>query len=475
MGDSNQATAETSLTPEFAEHIRKIANDAGDIVIEIADVAGELETISQQTEQQAEQFDNLRQATSVMAAKTGDINDAIHSSMEVAAEATTDLENSRTQVHNSLEQIESMVASVQSIAESFQDLGQALDEVRNVAQTIRAIAGQTNLLALNATIEAARAGEHGRGFAVVASEVKALAGQTAEATKQIDNTLDILSSQIEKLRQEGKRGVENSVQTQQGTKEIGEAIGIIAQAIEKINGELVNIEGNTGGITDSVKLVVEALESLDQSLEGNRQSISNSKERLNKLRDFGEGLVQATNQLGVETVDSRYINGLIATADRISAALEEAVDQQRTTMEDLFDQDYQPVPGTDPQQYTTRATTFLETVLPAFQEKLLEEYPNLIFAVSVDTNGYLPVHNRKYSQPQRPNDPVWNTANCRNRRMFNDRVGLAAGRNTKPFLIQAYRRDMGGGQFVMMKDISAPIRIKGRHWGGLRIAYKSGS
>jgi methyl-accepting chemotaxis protein len=60
----------------------------------------------------------------------------------------------------------------------------------------------------------------------------------------------------------------------------------------------------------------------------------------------------------------------------------------------------------------------------------------------------------------------------RNRRLFNDRVGLAAGRSTKKFLLQSYRRDMGGGRFVAMKDVSAPIVVAGRHWGGLRIAYK---
>ena len=62
--------------------------------------------------------------------------------------------------------------------------------------------------------------------------------------------------------------------------------------------------------------------------------------------------------------------------------------------------------------------------------------------------------------------------NCRNRRIFNDRTGLAAGRNTKPFLLQTYRRDMGGGNFSLMKDLSAPIIINGRHWGGLRIGFK---
>jgi methyl-accepting chemotaxis protein len=38
--------------------------------------------------------------------------------------------------------------------------------------------------------------------------------------------------------------------------------------------------------------------------------------------------------------------------------------------------------------------------------------------------------------------------------------------------LQTYRRDMGGGQFVLMKDISAPITVNGRHWGGLRLAIR---
>ena len=55
-----------------------------------------------------------------------------------------------------------------------------------------------------------------------------------------------------------------------------------------------------------------------------------------------------------------------------------------------------------------------------------------------------------------------------NRRIFADRTGLAAARNQKPFLLQTYRRDMGGGAFLVMQDLSAPIRLKGRHWGGFR-------
>lgn len=44
--------------------------------------------------------------------------------------------------------------------------------------------------------------------------------------------------------------------------------------------------------------------------------------------------------------------------------------------------------------------------------------------------------------------------------------------NTKPFLLQTYRRDMGGGQFVLMKDLSSPIVIRGKHWGAFRMGFR---
>jgi hypothetical protein len=50
--------------------------------------------------------------------------------------------------------------------------------------------------------------------------------------------------------------------------------------------------------------------------------------------------------------------------------------------------------------------------------------------------------------------------------------GLAAGRNTRSYLIQGYARAKGNGVTVMMREIDVPIRVKGRHWGGFRTAYK---
>jgi methyl-accepting chemotaxis protein len=150
---------------------------------------------------------------------------------------------------------------------------------------------------------------------------------------------------------------------------------------------------------------------------------------------------------------------------------ETAVARGEVSIEDLFDQQYVPVAGSNPAQFVTRFTAFTDRVLPAIQEPLLGLDPRVAFCAAVDVRGYLPTHNLKFSLPQR-DDVVWNMANCRNRRMFDDRTGIAAASHVKKFLLQTYRRDMGGGQFVLMKDASAPVFVAGRHWGAVRVGYK---
>jgi methyl-accepting chemotaxis protein len=167
-----------------------------------------------------------------------------------------------------------------------------------------------------------------------------------------------------------------------------------------------------------------------------------------------------------------FVDRAVDAAAMIAMALEEAVDGGKLTREALFDTEYLPIEGTNPQQFRTRALDVLETVLPPIQEPLLADDKRMVFCAAVDRNGYLPVHNKVYSKPQKPGEVVWNTANCRNRRIFDDRAGLCAARSVRPFLIQSYPRDMGNGTIIMMREIDAPVRVFGRHWGGFRTAYK---
>ncbi len=159
-------------------------------------------------------------------------------------------------------------------------------------------------------------------------------------------------------------------------------------------------------------------------------------------------------------------------AERVTKALSQAIAAHRVTLSELFDTNYRPIKDSSPLQYETQALKALEEVLPSVQEGILSEDQRMAFCACVDINGWLPVHNKIYSQPQRPGETLWNTANSRNKRIYDDRTGLLAARNTRPFLVQSYFRDLGGGNIVAMKEIDVPLVIDGRHWGGFRTAYR---
>jgi len=177
---------------------------------------------------------------------------------------------------------------------------------------------------------------------------------------------------------------------------------------------------------------------------------------LNNIRDENREIVELAKEAGV----------FIATM------FEEVIRQGRLQLDELFDNRYEPIPDSNPQQYRTPYLPLFEELLTPIQEKLLSSDPRMIFCAVVDRNAYLPVHNLKYSHPQRPDDVTWNIANCRNRRIFDDRAGLCAARSARPYLIQSYPRDMGNGVTIWMKEIDVPIRVLGRHWGGFRTAYR---
>jgi methyl-accepting chemotaxis protein len=167
-----------------------------------------------------------------------------------------------------------------------------------------------------------------------------------------------------------------------------------------------------------------------------------------------------------------FVTRAMEAGTALTRIFEDAVVSTAISIDDMFDTDYVEIPDTNPLQHRTRILNWADRALPPFQEAFLAKDPRMAFCVMIDRNGYLPVHNKIYSHPQRPGDVAWNTANSRNRRIFNDAAGLAAGRNLRPYLIQSYARDMGNGKTVMMREIDVPIRVNGRHWGGFRTAYK---
>ncbi len=153
--------------------------------------------------------------------------------------------------------------------------------------------------------------------------------------------------------------------------------------------------------------------------------------------------------------------------NEVQAEMEKLIASNRLNTAQVFDTFYIPIPNTNPQKFRTAYDKMTDEVLRIILDKYLDMDKRILFVVAVDRNGYLPTHNTKYSRPL-TDDEDFNTKNNRTKRLFNDRTGLAAARNTEPVLIQKYSRDTG----EQMADLSVPIKIKGKHWGALRIGYK---
>ncbi|GLU31781.1 methyl-accepting chemotaxis protein [Trinickia caryophylli] len=449
-----------------------IAEQAGRLGIEICDISGHVEEVAERVAEQAHVCRRLRESAAVTMAGNHRIAEAAREVSAVSAQASEAVDTSRQTLDASLADIHGLVEGVTGIASQIEALREALAHVSSVSEEISLIARQTHLLAINAAIEAARAGESGKSFAVVASEVKNLANKTAQATAQIETTLSRLTSQTEQLIADGTENTARAHRVNDGTRAIGDIVQSTGHAITQLHGQAQEIASLTSDIETQCHSLEAEVHTMATGVEQSSDNFLQAKNRLTTLLGVSETLIELTAATGAETSDTRFVEAAQRTAAAIGKLFEQAVARGDISIADLFDANYVPIPGTDPQQVMTHFTAFTDRVLPALQEPILKFDARVAFCAAVDTRGYLPTHNLKFSEPQRPGDAVWNAAHCRNRRIFNDRTGLAAATNTKPFLLQTYRRDMGGGQFVMMKDASAPIIVAGRHWGGLRLAYK---
>jgi len=154
--------------------------------------------------------------------------------------------------------------------------------------------------------------------------------------------------------------------------------------------------------------------------------------------------------------------------DEVVALFEKFLSSNTLRSNQLFDTFYIPVPNTFPQKYNTQYDRVTDSALRTILDRYLFQDKRLLFVIAVDKNGYLPTHNSKYSKPLTSN-PDYNAKNNRTKRLFNDRTGLAAARNTKPFLLQEYSRDTG----EQLADLSVPLYINGKHWGAIRIGYRN--
>jgi methyl-accepting chemotaxis protein len=452
--------------------VDQLANRIGGLGVELADVAGNLQEVAGRVSTQSDRFGHLQKTAETMVSANHDIADASRAVQTATTAAVSEITQSRVAVETAVQHIAELIAAVGRIELRLGAVGTALAQVAKVSGSIEAIAKQTNLLALNATIEAARAGAAGRGFAVVASEVKSLADATRQATHLIGDTVRDLDGQVGSLIGESGDASLRAKSAGEGAQQIQTIIVRVQDGFTAVGREIDGVAKAATSNLAHCDMVIDELGNLAEGVDLSSTDLKHADDRVAKLLDLSEGLIALIADSGVETSDGPLVRVVIDTAKQISAAFEAAVERGDIRLDQLMDEKYREIPGTNPQQYLTDYVALTDRILPPIQDPIQKIDPRVVFCVAWAKGGYLPTHNPNYRLPQGP-DPVWNNANCRNKRLFSDRAVKKVAANTKPFLLQTYRRDMGGGNFVLMKDLSSPILVRGRHWGAFRMGFRT--
>ena len=460
------------LTSVETDHtLQQLTQNALALARDIVDVSGFLDAVDSEAQHQREQLQQAR----VQADRVAEANSRVINAVESVSRAS-DL--TLKSVTGSVEKLRNTGAQTKAVASWVQDVERRMGEIEGTLidiqksnSEIATIAAQINILAINAKIEAARAGETGRGFSVVADAINELSRKTAGVADTISTSISGLGNRIDRLKTEAETTAATARGILDSASSTDRSLSEMTQSVQTTRDAAREISKRAEEVQAAHESFIPVFSRISSGIALNSEHIGEATKQVSGLINISETMVQNAVSLGGASEDSVLISFIRSTADHVSEIFEQALASGRLREDELFSQHYTPLSGSNPQQVMAPFTALTDQVLRDLIENALDIDPRIAFCAAVDRNGYLPTHNRKFSHSQGP-DPVWNAANARNRRIFNDRVGLKAGRSTAPFVMQVYRRDMGGGKYVLMKDISAPITVRGRHWGGMRLGCR---
>ena len=356
--------------------------------------ANELMAISaQQASGATEQAAAVQQATTTseeIAATAKQVSEHAGRVEGIAANAAASSGSGQQTVTDAVDGMAHLKGQVQSIAEAMLQLGENSQKIGGIIDIIDEISDQTNLLSLNAAIEAAGAGEAGKRFSIVANEVRRLADRTAEATNQVKALIVQIQQATNStimLTEEGTKGVDAASEL------VGNISAVLAQVTEAVN--------ETTTAASEIKLMTQQQTTASEQM---AETIAEVRDVANQVATSSQETTESISELTslAERLQDLVEEDLLAQAkgqvkrgsQELARVLTGAVDRGILSLDAIFDEDYQPIPDTDPQKYHTKFDRFLDETIQEFEDSFLTDN-HIVFAVLVDRNGYLPTNNTK--------------------------------------------------------------------------------
>jgi methyl-accepting chemotaxis protein len=297
-----QVSQQSSSREERARHIEKAVEEFREAIGAVMRGLTDNASVMRETAQTITRVtSNASNRAGTAASATEQASHNVSAVASAAEELSASVEEIGRQVRQSAGAVEQTGQRTERSIAEIESLAAATQRIDGVLHLIQAIAEQTNLLALNATIEAARAGEAGRGFAVVAHEVKALAGQTAKATAEISENVNLIQS-----------STPNAVEA---VREIGGAVREINEVTSNIAGAIGQQDAATREISANAQSAAQGNETLVANITSLRDAIGETDTAASSVLTAASSLTATAETLSRE-VEKFFRNLRAGAAER---------------------------------------------------------------------------------------------------------------------------------------------------------------
>ena len=459
-----------AIETSSATALEKIPEKCGDVTVGCSDVAGVVEAVIRSSETLRGEHEALRGTVAALETDQAKVAEASDEARLLSERAIERLGEGTSLIQSSLAQIGSLLDLVDTLGQHVTSFSAAMEQVRRSAKDIDDIAETTNILALNATIEAMRAGDAGRTFAVVASEVKSLANDTRKATEEITQTIQSLGEEASEVIGRIEDGSLASSEAKSSVAQIEETISVVGELVEEVDKQNDVIARSTGTISGHVDAVQRVLTSFDEAARTNEGQLQGAHSRMEELELTASEMFDSLVQAGLSPQDSIMVERAQEIASKVAAAAQDAIANSEITEAQLFDQDYQPIVGSNPPRFRTALNDWADRNWRPMLDAAKNADPSVRAAACTDLKGFLPTHISEMSR-QPTGDLAHDTKHCRNGRILLETIDKRAKKSSAPYMMAVYRQEGDGTQYMVVRNIYVPLLINGRRWGDFEFAY----